>query len=113
MQGELCGPGIQQNFEGLDQLTIYFFDVFDIDKQMYLLPHARRLLLDKFNFQSVPIMFQSTELPLDPYSMLEMADGSSGLNGKFREGLVMKSHSRDFSFKVIGNSYLLKRENNK
>ena len=113
LQGELVGPGIQQNFEGLDKLSIYFFDVFDIDRQIYLPPYARRLLLNKFNFQSIPIMLHSTELPADPYDMLAMADGPSGLNGEFREGLVMKSHSRDFSFKAIGNSYLLKRENNK
>lgn len=40
--------------------------------------------------------------------ILNRADGPSGLNGKYREGLVFKSLTRDFSFKVISNNYLLK-----
>ena len=41
-----------------------------------------------------------------------MADGESGLNGKFREGLVFKSkEDSSVSFKAISNRYLLKTNN--
>ena len=48
-------------------------------------------------------------LDTDVKGLLELADGDSGLNGKFREGLVFKSLSDpEFSFKAISNRYLLK-----
>jgi RNA ligase (TIGR02306 family) len=111
LQGELCGPGIQGNFEGLDDVTFFVYDVFDIDKQQYLLPGDRlNLLSDKFpDVKWVPL-FDVNTLPSTIEECLEMANGSSGLNGKYREGLVFKSYSSSFSFKAISTKYLLKEK---
>lgn len=49
-------------------------------------------------------------LPVDVANAITDADGPSGLKGKYREGFVYKSMTRDFSFKVISNAYLLKEE---
>ncbi len=110
LQGELCGPGIQSNFEGLDKHEIFIYDVYDIDARRYLLPEERReLVIWELGLQHVPIFSSNVWLECPIEKILESADGASGLNGKFREGLVYKSTSRDFSFKAIGNSYLLAR----
>jgi len=106
LQGELVGPGIQSNFEGLNKHEIYIYDVYDIDNKRYMTPHGRRALLEDLDIKQVPV-FKYGALDKDIHKTLEMADGPSGLNGKFREGLVFKSLFRDFSFKAISNSYLL------
>lgn len=104
-----CGPGIQSNFEGLNKHEIYIYDIYDIDNKRYMTPHGRRALLEDLDIKQVPV-FKYGALDKDIHKTLEMADGPSGLNGKFREGLVFKSLFRDFSFKAIGNSYLEKTD---
>lgn len=119
IQAELVGPGIQGNIYKLPSTKLYVFDVFDIDKQEYLTPAERTEVLDKidsgglFKFNRVPVvgnfvvydetMMSSIE------SILDAADGRSELNMiQDREGLVFKSLSGRYSFKVISNKYLLR-----
>lgn len=110
-QGELVGPSIQKNFEGQSENTLFIYDVFDIDAQKYLLPGERQALCAKYNLKHVPLAADHpVVLPVDVATAIIDADGPSGLNGKYREGWVYKSMTRDFSFKVISNSYLLKEE---
>lgn len=111
VQGELIGPGIQGNPEGLEEHAIYVFDIFDIDTQRYLLPSARdRLLtvLQSLGFYgwSVPVLDSACIPPRTVPELLQMAEGPS-LHADAREGLVFKSIGRNFSFKAIANSYLL------
>ena len=106
-QGELCGPGIQNNFEGLKEHKIFIYDIYDINSGTYMLPKERRNLLDNYNIAQVPMFTDKGLLHPSIDKTLEMADGPSGLSGKYREGLVYKSNIRDFSFKAIGNQYLL------
>lgn len=110
-QGELVGPSIQKNFEGVEANTLYIYDVYDIDAQKYLLPGERQALCAKYNLKHVPLASDHpVVLPVDVATAILGADGPSGLNGKYREGFVYKSMTRDFSFKVISNAYLLKEE---
>lgn len=110
-QGEMVGPSIQKNFEGVDQNEFYIYDVFDIDNQKYLLPKDRQELVAEYGLKHVPLGSpHAVTLPVDVAAALADADGPSGLKGKYREGFVYKSMERDFSFKVISNTYLLKEE---
>lgn len=111
IQGELVGPTIQANFEGVDKNTFYIYDVYDIDAQKYLLPKERQELVAEYGLKHVPLGSpHAVTLPVDIEAALADADGPSGLKGRYREGFVYKSMERDFSFKVISNSYLLKEE---
>lgn len=110
IQGEMCGPSIQKNFEGLDKNTFFTYDVFLIDEQRYMLPAERIKFCTDQGVKHVPV---NTTGPLKAATVAEVlvrADGPSGLKGKFREGFVYKSTKRDFSFKAISNAYLLKEE---
>lgn len=112
IQGEMVGPSIQKNFEGRKQNEFFVFDIFDIDKQEYLLPGERRAIVDEYGLRHVPLAtatFGTVLLPTVAEAIAD-ADGPSGLGGKYREGFVYKSMTRDFSFKVISNRYLLKEE---
>lgn len=110
LQGEMVGPGIQKNFEGLESVQLYIYNVFDIDQQKYLLPNEARMICEELDLDYVPLFDSPMRLPETIEEVIAMADGDSGLNGKYREGLVFKSLDRDFSFKVISNKYLLKEE---
>lgn len=111
IQGELVGPSIQKNFEGVDKNELYVYDIFLIDEQKYMLPEARQKWCEAYGIKHVPLGSpHAVTLPVDVAAALADADGPSGLNGKYREGFVYKSMERDFSFKVISNTYLLKEE---
>ena len=107
IQGELVGPSIQKNFEGVGSNQFYIYDIFYIDKQEYMLPDERLEFISAYGLRGVPEAGIVT-LPATVAEVIEDADGPSGLNGKYREGFVYKSMTRDFSFKVISNRYLLK-----
>lgn len=109
IQGEMVGPGIQSNFEGLEEIELYVYNVFDIDKQAYLLPGEARHVCDALDLKMVPVFSLRMTLPATIAEVLALADGDSGLNGKFREGLVFKSLTRHWQWKAISNRYLIKQ----
>ena len=108
VQGEMVGPGIQNNFEGLDEIKLFIYNVFDIDKQQYLLAGEARQVCNDLDLEMVPTFSVRMQLPETIGEVLLLADGDSGLKGKFREGLVFKSLTRNFQFKAVSNRYLLK-----
>lgn len=110
IQGEMVGPSIQKNFEGVKSNQLYIYDIFDIDKQEYMLPKERIEFIMKHGLRGVPEA-GIVSLPKTVAEVIEdAAVAPSGLNGKYAEGYVYKSMTRDFSFKVISNKYLLKEE---
>lgn len=114
IQGELIGPGIQKNYEKVSENEFHVFDIFDIDQKRYLLPgerydmmyvHFRTLNhVRSINFGGIFILDHTID------ELLQLAEGPGMNPGVKREGLVFKSLTRDFSFKAISNSYLLKEE---
>jgi hypothetical protein len=83
--------------------------VFDIDAQQYMLPGEARHVCDDLGLQMVPTFSVRMVLPGTIAEVLALADGDSGLKGKFREGLVFKSLTRNWQFKAISNRYLIKQ----
>lgn len=108
VQGELVGPSIQGNFEGVSENTFLCYDVYLIDEQRYMLPAERIKFCVNQGVKHVPVNFTGVLQAPTVAEALARAEGPSGLKGKFREGFVYKSTKRDFSFKVISNAYLLK-----
>lgn len=115
-QGELCGPGIQDNHHGYLYNTIVIFDIFDIKAQKYLDPITRYNivfeLINTYGFtgQHAELEFRYMTLPSnDISSLLKLAEYKLN-TGKENEGHVWKSLTRDFSFKVVSNEFLLKEK---
>lgn len=109
IQGELIGPGIQGNQYGLQDYEFYVFDIWDIDQQYYLPSVTVKNIADHVGLKHVPVIHQSLRLENPSVdSLLEMAKGTSHLNGSTREGLVFKTQDRSYSFKAINNDWLLK-----
>lgn len=122
IQGELIGPSIQENYEKVDGLEFYVFDIFDIDAQEYLKPASVRAIATDLGLCTVPVLAtnaslwgiaQQTEPREVVDALLKYAEGPGLNKGVKREGVVFKSNETDFSFKAISNSYLLKKEGSK
>ena len=122
VQGELMGPGIQKNREGLKMAKLFVFDIFDIDNRCYLPPAKRREVLDELYIfglkkdlvQHVPIIAYDANLYdtlgiTTTDQLLKFAEGPS-LVHPIREGLVFKRVDGGFSFKAISNAFLLKEK---
>lgn len=114
IQGELMGPGVQGNREGLGCHTLFIFDIYDIDSQSFYTTRAVELFYEKLRYEGLDttlcrlVPSLGTFRPLDSLpKMLIAADGPS-LHAQVREGVVWRCiEDPNFSFKVISNQYLL------
>lgn len=114
VQGELVGPNIQSNFEGVEKNEFYVFSVFR-DGNVEVLPDEAREIVAKLGLTYVPVLDDNFVIGADVEvkDILAMAEGPRGLNptkDTFREGLVFKARNVVLSWKAISNRYLLKKE---
>jgi RNA ligase (TIGR02306 family) len=119
LQGELLAPDIQDNYEKVNGVEFHLFDIFDIDKQEYMLPDERQFFAEFYGVQDHVSVLEcgKTLREILGYGgsvtdvvklCLDYAEGPGDNPGVQREGVVFKSLKRDFSFKAVSNSYLLK-----
>ena len=112
IQGELCGPGIQDNIYNLQKHMFFVFDVFNIDRFEYYDPWLRRSLTETLGLTDAPVLMGQIVLEGKTRDrLLAEADGQSvlGMVGCLREGVVYKANSeKRISFKCVSNLYLEK-----
>lgn len=116
-QGELCGNSIQGNRMGAKKLTIYFYNIYDIDTCKYLSDEALSNFVSGCDLNRVPIVF-SGKLPTDitVNGLLEKANALNYPNGTPAEGIVWRPTIETFSnildgrlsVKTISNKYIEK-----
>lgn len=119
IQGEIMGPKIQNNREGLTRPTFFIFEIQNIATRTNLPPAVRRKVyetmidlmgVDGEVVKHVPLGTTAVTLAqlgvANIEDLLALAAGPS-LTNPVREGLVFKNLAGDFSFKVISNEYLL------
>lgn len=123
VQGELMGPGIQGNREGLKDFKFFVFDVQRIDEGgRYLTPAERAEFMktlyaegvDPKRVAHVPVIAFQANLKdtlgiTNVKELLAFAEGPS-ITHAVREGLVFKRLDGKFSFKAISNAYLAKEK---
>jgi len=130
LQGELCGPSIQENKYKFDRLHYFLFGIFDSDKREYFTPQE---LLDAFDaladagstIELVPQLvlpkdgktIKDIGLTVDEW--IKYAETKSVFNpDTWNEGIVVRSLDNKpygtrgmeggrFSFKLVSPSYLL------
>jgi len=121
IQGELLGPGVQNNRLKLEKRTIKFFNVFDIPSYSYLNFHDAKEFFKRMDVEMVPIITEEFVVINDIPELVKFATAMSAVNPKiWREGIVVRplvetldmEMARDFgngrfSFKVINPEYLL------
>lgn len=121
VQGELMGPDIQRNREGLHAHAVYVFDIYDIDASEYLAPAKRMECLDELYrlgvsralITHVPVLGNNDSLEdlgiTDTDGLLAHAEQPS-IKHPIAEGEVYKRIDGKFSFKAISNRFLLKEQ---
>lgn len=107
--GELLGPGIQANKEELKEFQWFVFNIYDVDRQMFLPSEERRKICEELEIQHVPILHIGPLTSPNIDDLLSMAEGKS-LHADMREGIVFKSLDGTFSFKAISNAWLQKHK---
>lgn len=109
IQGELMGPGIQKNREGLSEHQFFVFDVIDLNTRSYFTAEERHSLVKSLGMDHVPVLMMDVPLKhigTTKDDVLSFAHGKS-LNHPVREGLVYKKMDGKFSFKTISTRFLL------
>lgn len=112
-QGELCGPGIQQNPHGLSDLHLFLFHFTDNTGRYDIRKAAK--IWKSFDMEVVPIDEEEYILPDDFEEFKLTADGTynpsccEGKTGQTREGYVYYSTIDPArSFKNVSRKYLMK-----
>ena len=109
IQGELIGPGIQNNIYKKSGTEFYVFDVYNIQTGEYLTPVFRRALIERMGLNHVPLINPNYPIVASIDGLLEAAEGASVLSPMRieREGIVFKQVDGGMTFKAISNKYLL------
>jgi len=115
VQGELVSPRIQGNHEKVNEVMFYIFDVYNIDKQCYLLPKERKEFIQAYlpSALHVPVVNESVAIfeECNLEQLLSRVEGESINKGTISEGRVYKSNKYNHvHFKAISNKYLLKKQ---
>lgn len=119
IQGELCGPGIQKNRAGLEKLSLFIYNIWNIDQKQYLNYYDMINVCKLLEIETVPIYCDYFKLRGQTVeSLLEMVDKNLPIGNQSKtEGMVFRPMKEIYdeeilkdrlSFKVINNNYLLK-----
>lgn len=107
LQWETCGPKIQSNPMGLKEIEGFAFSAYKIDEHRYLNMIEFIKLCQDLEFPTVRILSIGSSFNQET---VELLGEGAYLNGKQREGVVVRSQSvnasgKPLSFKVINLDY--------
>lgn len=110
LQGETYGEGVQKRTYGLQGHDFMAFNLIfgnDINNQYRVNSEKMRIILLGYEIPSVPILDTNYQLPQTCDDLLAFADGESQIDGKTREGIVLRTQDGESSFKAVSNKFLL------
>lgn len=110
LQGETYGEGVQKRTYGLQGHDFMAFNLIfgnDINNQYRVNSEKMRIILLGYEIPSVPILDTDYQLPQTCDDLLAFADGESQIDGKTREGIVLRTQDGESSFKAVSNKFLL------
>ena len=123
IQGELVGEGIQGNKLGLKGQTVYFFNLFDIDRFEYLSLDRFIEVFHKLELPIVPLLSKDYVLENDVDNIIRMATVKSTIRpDSWAEGIVIRPvlekidlllskenfNNGRLTFKAVNPEFLLK-----
>jgi RNA ligase (TIGR02306 family) len=90
IQGEVCGPGIQDNHLGLTELELHVFNLFNIVTRSYL-PYEKLVEFCKvFNMPMVTTIEEGNAFGYTLEELIKLAGEQKYLNGTPAEGIVIR-----------------------
>jgi hypothetical protein len=111
LQGETYGEGIQKRDYSMKGHDFAAFNL--IVKEENCEPirfdwYEMKRLLDVVKIPVVPLVDGDFKIPETCDELLTIAEGKSAIDGKMREGIVIRSKDGQRSFKAVSNPFLLK-----
>lgn len=115
LQGETYGKGIQERDYHMEDIDFMAFNLIfgykDGSTQRFN-PIEMTHILDLYDIPCVPILNIDFTLPNSIDEMVAYADGTSVVDGDYREGVVLRTYDGVNSFKAVSNTYLLSKFGN-
>lgn len=111
IQGETFGPSVQKRNYNLQEREFNAFNlVYGTKENSYIRMNSidMKILLDKYQIPSVPILDKHYKLPQTIEEMINYADGPSTIDSELREGVVLRTYDGINSFKAVSNQFLIK-----
>lgn len=106
LQGEIIGPGIQDNKYNLKEYQFYAFNL--IVNGIKVNHKAMVHLLEKINIKPVQLIFTGPLFESVPECIDCLAKGPSTMCSIPKEGIVLRNYDKNISFKIINPDFLLK-----
>ena len=108
IQGEICGPDIQDNKYKLPKRDLWAFNLVYPDGMRENI--AARNILEQEGIKFVPTIADEFYLYPTIEQMLKYSNGEAVLNIKdgIREGIVLRNYKKGISFKVVSPEFLLR-----
>ena len=107
LQGEICGPNIQKNLAGFQDLHLFVFNVVNIRTKQVCDFEQFITFCKTIDVPTVPIEERGMRFVYTTVKeLLEKARGCYKGTKNAREGLVIRTLDMTTSFKVINNDYL-------
>jgi len=107
IQGEVFGGNIQKRDYSTTEHDIRAFNLIDSENGRWNSIEAEKCLLD-YKIKWVPILDMDFTLPNTVDELLKYAHGKSIIDGKEREGIVLRSQDGKQSFKAVDPEFILK-----
>ena len=111
LQGETYGAGVQKrdySLEGHDFAAFNFIVKEENAEPIRFDWYEMKRLLDVVGIPVVPLVDGDFKIPETCDELLKIAEGNSAIDGKMREGIVIRSKDGQRSFKAVSNPFLLK-----
>lgn len=115
LQGELLGPGVNGNKLKIKEVTVRFFNAFDIDQFKYLSFGELKQLLTDLELPMVPVLEEDFVLVADIPQLVQKATIRSTVTPEiWAEGIVIRPLEEQIvknervSFKAINPEFLIK-----
>jgi RNA ligase (TIGR02306 family) len=102
IQGEVCGPGIQDNHIGLTELELHVFNLFDIKTRTYASYANLVAFCKKYNLTMVTVLHEGTAFGNNVEELVKMASEQKYPNGYPAEGIVIRPNE-PFTSPVLKN----------
>lgn len=113
IQGEVVGPGIQNNKLGLTELEFRLFNLFDINTRSYLDYNRIVEFTNKYNIPMVPLVNEGSTFGYTLEELVELAKAQNYPTGGPAEGIVIRPKEpfysnelkKSWSGKIINDKY--------
>lgn len=105
IQFEVVGPGVQGNPMGLSRVEGRAFTAYDFKAHKRLPWGDVAYFAQDSGMPEAPMVAHGDFFDLSPDKLREMASGLKYPNGKYAEGVVIRSYDQSISFKVLSLNY--------